>query len=65
MYVIIPFCFYLAKKINKKLFLTLGIILCSIILLDEIYNLLIARIFSLPRASDIYSSIGFNYMKFK
>ena len=65
MYVIVPLCFYLAKKINKKVFLIISISLCSIILIDEIYNLLIARLFSLPRASDIYSSIGFNYMKFK
>ena len=65
MYVIVPLCFYLAKKINKKVFLIISISLCSIILIDEIYNLLIARLFSLPRASDIYSSKGFNYKKFK
>ncbi|MBQ9072367.1 MAG: putative ABC transporter permease [Bacilli bacterium] len=63
-YVIVPICFYIAKKINKETLLTISIILCSIILIDEIYNLLIARILSLPRASDIYSSIGFNYMHF-
>lgn len=64
-YVIVPFCFYLAKKLNKRLFLTIAIILCSIILIDEIYNLLIARMFSLPRASDIYKQLGFHYVKFK
>lgn len=64
-YVIVPFCFYLARKLNKKLFLTIAITLCSIILIDEIYNLLIARLFSLPRASDIYKQIGFHYVKFK
>lgn len=61
-YAIVPFCFYLAKKMNKKLFLTISISICSIILMDEIYNLLIARVFDLSRASDIYKSIGFNYM---
>lgn len=64
-YGIFPLCFYIARKLNKKLFLIISITLCSIILIDEIYNLLIARIFSLPRASDIYSKIGFNYVKFK
>ena len=64
MYVIIPFCFYLATKVNKKIFFIIARSLCSIIMFDEIYNLLIARMFSLPRASDIYSKIGFNYMKF-
>lgn len=64
-YIIVPFCFLLAKKINKKVFFTISILLCSIFIFDEIYNLLIARIFSLPRASDIYKQIGFKYVSFK
>ena len=63
-YVIVPIVFNIANKMNKKIFLVLSIGLCSIFLIDEIYNLIIARIFSLPRASDIYKSIGFKYMKF-
>lgn len=65
MYVLVPFCFFLAKKMNKKLFLTISIGLCAIILIDECYNLLVARIFSLPRASDLYKQIGFHYVTFK
>jgi uncharacterized membrane protein len=64
-YVIVPLCFYIAEKMNKKLFLTITITLCSIILIDEFYNLLIARIFHLPRAYDVYSKIGFKYVNFK
>lgn len=64
-YVIVPFCFWLASKINKKTFLIISIGLCTIFLIDEIYNLLIARVFSLPRASDIYKEIGFKYVNFK
>lgn len=64
-YVIVPFCFYLAQKLNKKTFLIISVTLCFIILTDEIYNLLIARISSLPRASDLYKAIGFNYVNFK
>lgn len=65
MYVIVPMCFYLAKKINKKLFLFISITLCSIILIDEFYNLLFARIFSLPRAYDVHKAMGYHYVKFK
>lgn len=65
MYVIVPFCFYLARKMNKKLFLTISFTLCSIIMVDELYNLIFARILSLPRAYDVYSKIGFNYVSFK
>lgn len=64
-YVIVPFCFYIAKKVSKKLFLIISVTLCSIILFDEVYNLVIARVLSLPRASDVYSEIGFNYMDFE
>lgn len=64
MYVIVPLLFSLAKRINKKVLLTIGITLCTIIFIDEIYNLLIARIFDLPRAANIYRKLGFHYMEF-
>ena len=63
-YLILPICIKLSQKINKKTFLIISLILCSIILFDEIYNLLIARIFNLKRASDIYKSIGWKYFQF-
>ena len=65
MYVIIPFCFYLAKCTPKKRFMRMSIILCFFILLDEFYNLIFARVLNLPRAYDIYSRLGFNYVRFK
>lgn len=65
MYVIVPICTYLAKRMKPKIFLIFSITLCSIFLIDEVYNLVIARMFDLPRASDIYKSIGFKYMNFK
>ena len=64
-YLIVPLCFYLAKKMKRKVFLTISIGLCALFLIDEIYNLLIARMFNFPRASDIYKEIGFKYMEFK
>lgn len=64
-YLIVPLCFFLAKKLDRRIFLAFSITLCSIILFDELYNLLIARIFELPRASDIYKKIGFHYVNFK
>lgn len=65
MYAIVPLCFYLAQKMNKKTFLILSFSICSIILFDEFYNLIFARIFNLPRASTIYKKIGFKYVNFK
>ena len=63
-YLIIPMCYYIATKMKKKNFLILSFTICGIFLFDEVYNLVIARIFDLPRASDIYKEIGFKYMDF-
>lgn len=64
-YGVVPFCFYLAKKMNKKLFLAVSITLCSIILVDEIYNLLITKIFNLPTSINVYTNIGIQYVQLK
>lgn len=64
-YVIVPLCYYLARHMNRKVFLTISITLCSIIMIDELYNLIFARVFSLPRASTIYKKLGFKYVYFK
>lgn len=64
-YGIIPFCFFLASKMNKTAFLIMSFTLCSIILIDEFYNLLFARLLHLPRASTIYKKLGIPYVSFK
>lgn len=64
-YLIVPVCFYLADKLNKRLFLAISFSLCTIILVDEFYNLIFARLLVLPRASDIYKQLGFHYVNFK
>lgn len=64
MYVILPTCIYLSKKMNKKLFLIISISVCSIILFDEFYNLIITRLFNLPKATKIYKDLGFNIMPY-
>lgn len=64
-YVIYPLCLYLSKHLPKRVFLTISVFLLSIVLIDEFYNLLFARIFNFPRARDIYSKIGINYMKYR
>ena len=63
-YIIVPFCIYLSQNKNKKLILTISIILLSLIMFDALYTLIFARILSLPRASDFYKSIGWKYVKF-
>ncbi len=64
MYVIVPVCILISKKMNKKLFLILSITICGVVLFDEFYNLIFARILNLPRACDVYRKIGFNFMNY-
>ena len=64
MYLIVPFCFYLAKKMPKKAFLILSYTICAIFLFDELYNLIFANLLNLPRASEVYKELGFKYLYF-
>ena len=63
-YIILPFLIWLSKKINDKVFVTISIIICTIFLIDEIYNLVITKLFDLPRASSIYKQYGIKYIYF-
>lgn len=64
MYLIVPLCFYLAKKMPRKTFLILSYTICGIFLFDELYNLIFANLLNLPRASEIYKELGFKYLYF-
>lgn len=64
MYLIVPLCFYLAKKMPKKDFLILSYTICAIFLFDELYNLIFANLLNLPRASEVYKNLGFKYLYF-
>lgn len=65
MYAVLPICFSIAKKMKKKHFLILSYSLCAIFLIDEIYNLVLTKLFSLPKASSIYQKLGLPYLYFK
>ena len=62
-YLIVPTLIKLVKK-YPKLYIV-SIILASIFLLDEIYNLFLYKLLNLPNSIDIYKSIGFKYLFYK
>lgn len=64
-YLVVPILFFIASKMNKRLFLIISISICALFLIDEIYNLVIARLLSTPRASDVYKELGLRYVSFK
>ncbi len=57
-YIVLPLLIWIVTKFNKKTILIISIIICSIFLIDEVYNGLIAKPLDLPRANDIYYSWG-------
>ena len=64
MYAVVPMYIIISQKCPKNVFLIVSISVCTIFLLDELYNLIFARIFDLPRARDVYSKIGYQYMDY-
>ena len=64
-YLIVPFCIYLSTHVKNKTFLIVSISVFSIFLFDEMYNLVFSRVLGLPRAHDVYESIGFNFMNYR
>ena len=62
MYLIVPGLFYLAMKLPKKVFMTVAILLFTLVMLDEVYNLLASKIFGWPNAVDFYQSMGWKYL---
>ena len=61
-YMIVPFCIKLARGMSKKAFLTLSISLFSIVMVDEVYNMLASHVFDWPDAMEFYRSIGLKYL---
>lgn len=64
MYIVLPLFIYITKKLNKKLVLIITLLICSIFLIDEFYNLFIANMLNTKRAHEIYEEIGFKYMDY-
>ena len=61
-YLVVPFFVKLAKKMSKRAFLILSISLFSIVIVDEIYNLLASKVFGWPDAMELYKSLGWKYL---
>lgn len=64
MYLVLPLFIYVFKRSNKKVLPIICIVICSIFLLDEFYNLFIADMLNTKRAHEVYESIGFKYMDY-
>lgn len=63
-YVIVPIILKIVKSKYIDIIFIISIIVCSIFIMDEVYNLVFTSLFNLPKASDIYSNIGLKYLYF-
>lgn len=61
-YLVVPFFVKLVKRMSKRAFLILAISLFSIVMVDEIYNLLASKVFGWPDAMEFYKSAGWKYL---
>lgn len=61
-YVIVPFFIKLAKKMSRRAFLILSISLFSVVMADELYNLLASKFFNWFDAIDFYKMLGWKYL---
>ena len=62
MYIFNPLAYFISIKSNKKILLIISIFIITIIFLDQIYNLVIADLFNLKNAIEIYKEYGLKYM---
>lgn len=61
-YILLPISTFLSKF---KIFNFCNYVILPILLVDELYNLIIARCTSLPRVIEIYKNKGIHFMEFK
>lgn len=62
MYVVVPFVLWLMRKMSKRAFMTLAITLFTLVMVDEVYNLLASKFFDWPDAMEFYRSLGWKYL---
>ena len=64
-YLMIPILIKISKKLDSRKFMIISLIICSIFLIDEVYNLIFCRLLGFYGAPTFYKSLGFKYIYFK
>ena len=61
-YLIVPFFVMLAQRMSRRAFFILTISLFSLVMVDEVYNLLASKFFGWLDAVEFYKSLGWKYL---
>ena len=62
MYVILPGLMWMAQRMSRKWFMILAITVFTVVMVDEVYNLLASKVFGWPDAMDFWRSVGWKYL---
>ena len=62
MYVVVPFFTWLSFKMTRRAFMTLAVTLFTLVMIDEVYNLLASKVFNWPDAIQFWRSVGWKYV---
>lgn len=63
MYALLPGIEYLVQNVRKEIMLSIAIVLFSVVMVDEIYNLIVVRVWDVPSAVEIYKEHGYKYVE--
>ena len=61
-YAVVPACKWLAVNMSRRAFLTLAISLFTIVMVDEVYNLLASKVFGWSDAMEFWRGMGWKYL---
>lgn len=64
-YLLTPLLVKLVTSKHRNKVFIISVVIVSIIMIDELYNLIFAYMLHTPRARDIYRPLGFKYLYFK
>ena len=62
MYLVLPVLMYLSLRLSKAVFLSIVIVLFSLVMIDEVYTLLASKVFGWPDAMEFYRAMGWKYL---
>lgn len=62
MYTVVPGLIYLARKLPKKIFMSVVICVFALVMVDEVVNLILKNL-GLAGAPEFYESLGWEYLK--
>ena len=62
MYAVVPVFVWLSRKMSRRAFMILAIVLFAVVMTDEVYNLLASKVFGWFDAMEFYRGLGWKYL---